>query len=163
VGPAAYRLGATPTGYHWTTGGDEAASAVWRDGTWDVFEPGVERAVLTLIPVTDQGVSKVALVDHPDRIVATFTPASWTEPGLGAVRDSYNRVLLLVRTDGPTGIHVTDGDGNVLALASTLPGRTRPGLDVLLTTAGACTRTRLVLGLTLATELLRLDALRPVQ
>ncbi|HZQ27020.1 MAG TPA: hypothetical protein VFA94_04910, partial [Acidimicrobiales bacterium] len=81
---------------------------------------------------------------------------------LGIVRDSFGNVLLLVRTDGPTGLHVIDLEGNVLALASTLPGRTRPGLDILVTGTRARQRIHLVLALTLAVELLRLDDLRTV-
>jgi hypothetical protein len=160
--PTAYRLTASPRGYFWTVDGHELSHAIYRDGTWDVHDTGTGRAVMTIVPVDDAGVARVALVDHVDRVVSTFSPGGLEDGALGVVRDSWGDVLLLVRNDGPTGIHMIDVDGEVLALASTLPGRTRPGLDILVTGAGARNRNRMVLSLTLAVELLRLDDLRPV-
>jgi hypothetical protein len=160
--PTGYRLSAAANGYRWTVDGQEVLTAAFRDGTWDVHDADTDRALVTLVPVDDDSTCRMALVDHVDRVVVTFSPAHWDQGAMGIVRDSFGDALLLIRTDGPTGLHVIDVAGNVLALASTLPGRTRPGLDILVTGAGARQRSHLVLALTLAVELLRLDDLRTV-
>ena len=98
------------------------------------------------------------MVEHRHRAVATFFPGH-NDDNIGLVRDSHNQVLMAVRADGPTGIHVVDNDGRVLALAS----RHRPdeavGLDLLLTKDGASRNQTIVFGVSLALELLRVGAL----
>ena len=159
TGPCSYRLEQEEDGYRWTTDGALAATAVLRDGTWDVRDAETAQVALTLIPVEVDGVTKVALVDHRARLVATFAPGGGETHGLGVVRDSYERILLVVRDDGPTGIHVIDAEGNVLALASGLP-RGKAGLDVLVTSSGQPRSTTLVFGVGLAIQLLRVGHLR---
>ncbi|HEV7888974.1 MAG TPA: hypothetical protein VGO92_15555, partial [Acidimicrobiales bacterium] len=73
--------------------------------------------------------------------------------GLGLVRDSHNEPLLAVRSDGPTGVHVTDVNGTVICVAGP-PEDGGDGLEMMVTRAGAPYR-RLLLGLSLAIELLR--------
>jgi hypothetical protein len=77
------------------------------------------------------------------------------------VRDSYDKVIMAVRNDGPTGTHIVDTDGRVLAMASRLGG-SKQGLDLLLTRAGVQRTETIVFGVTLATELLRKGQLSTV-
>ena len=162
VGPVTYRLAATRAdAYRWTVDDDEVVTASWRDGTWDLYDLSGARPAMTLVPVDVDGATRVALVDHRNRVVATFTPATTEGTGLGVVRDGYDRILLLVRGDGPTGIHVIDADGNVVALAGRVGHDERFGLDVLVLGRVADRATvNLVLGLSLLLELNRVGELR---
>ena len=162
-GPATYRLSANGNGYCWTRDGEEVAAAEWRDGTWDVRDSASGKVAVTLIGVATEGRTRVAMVDHLSRVVATFTPASpESNTALGLVRDSYDRILMAVRADGPTGVHVIDSDGQVLALGSRMARNDGVGLDLLLTRGGAYRSETIVFGLSLALELLRVGELRPV-
>jgi hypothetical protein len=162
VGPVTYRLAAMRAdAYRWSVDDDEVATASWRDGTWDVYDLTGPRPAMTLVPVDVDGTTRVALVDHRSRVVATFAPASSDGASLGVVRDGYDRILLLVRGDGPTGIHVLDADGNVVALAGRAGHGDRVGLDVLvLGRASDRATVNLVLGVSLLLELQRVGELR---
>jgi hypothetical protein len=162
VGPVTYRLAATRAdAYRWTVDDDEIATATWRDGTWDVYDLDGARPAMTLVPVDVDGITRVALVDHRSRVVATFTPAVADGASLGVVRDGYDRILLLVRGDGPTGVHVIDEAGNVVALAGRVGNDDRVGLDVLVLGRAADRATvNLVLGVSLLLELERVGELR---
>lgn len=148
--PTSYRLTATATrgAYRWTVDGDEVANAVWRDATWDIAEPNTGQVNVTVIPVGSEGddAQRFAIVDHRGRVATTYSSAD------NIVRDSHGDPLLLVRADGPTGIHIVDRDGVVLALASPVSD-SKGGLDVLVTPAGLGDRRRLLLGVSLAVEL----------
>ena len=151
--PTSYRLTATGRSgaYRWTVEGDEVANAVWRDATWDIAEPTPGQVNVTVIPVASHGddVQRFAIVDHRGRMATTYSS------GDGIVRDSHGDPMLLVRGDGPTGVHIVDRDGVVLALGSTVSDE-KGGLDVLVTPAGlAEQRRRLLLGVSLAVELAR--------
>lgn len=162
TGPVTYRLSEAADGYRWTVDGDEVAYAAWRDGTWDYFDLHGTRPAMTLVPVEVDGTTRVALVDHRSRLVCTYTPSPEEGPGIGVVRDGYERIVLLARNDGPTGIHVIDAQGNVVALAGRTP-RGRIGLDILvLGRAAEVSGHPLVLGLTLLLELARVGELRRV-
>ena len=161
AGPETYRLSPAGSGaYRWTVDGEERVTAAWRDGTWDLYDLDGARPAMTLVPVEVDGTTRVALVDHRSRLVATFTPGC-DGAGLGVVRDGYDRILLLVRGDGPTGIHVIDADGNVVALAGRMGVDERVGLDVLVLGRATDRATlNLVLGLSLLLELNRVGELR---
>jgi hypothetical protein len=159
--PTAYRLAVSGESYRWTAAGETRATAVWRDGTWDITNTATNRVDSTLIAVETDGIRRVAVVDHRARTAVTYTPAGEEQvAGLGIVRDSFNEPLLLVRGDGPTGLHVVDGSGAVLAIASQVDDSVT-GLDLLITGAGAV-HTRMLLGVSLALELLRAGGLRRV-
>lgn len=162
AGPETYRLTAgRADSYRWTVDDDEVVTASWHDGTWDLHDLGGARPAMTLVPVDVDGFTRVALVDHRSRLVATFTPAAVDGPGLGVVRDGDDDILFLVRGDGPTGVHVVDADGNVVALAGRVGNDDRVGLDVLvLGGAGDRATVNLVLGLSLLLELNRVGELR---
>jgi hypothetical protein len=162
AGPVTYRLTAVADGYRWTVGDDEVATARWRDGTWDVFDLEGTRPALTLVPVDVDGATRVALVDHRSRLVATFAPHTTGGTGIGVIRDGYDRILMLVRGDGPTGTHVIDAEGNVLALAGRASERDRVGLDVLVLAGDGepVPSSMLVLGVSLLVELFRVGELR---
>jgi hypothetical protein len=163
VGPVTYRLTEWSGGFRWTVDDDEVATAVCHDGTWDVYDLGGDsRPALTLVPVDLDGFVRVALVDHRSRLVATYAPDCGNGNGIGVIRDSYDRIMMLVRGDGPSGMHVIDSAGNVLALASRLPDREHVGLDVLVLSrqSDPAPGALLVLGLGLLLELVRVGELR---
>lgn len=161
-GPVAYRLRSDGDGYRWTGDDDGMATATWRHGTWNISDVSDTRPAMTLVPVDVDGETRVALVDHRSRLVATYMPSPGHGTDVGVVRDNHEQILLLARNDGPTGIHVVDATGNVVALASRVDGGTRGGLDVLLMDRAVTTGGSLVLGLTLLLELARLGELRRV-
>lgn len=152
--PTAYRLAASATGYRWDIDKDEVATATWRDGTWDIAEATTGQVNVTVIPVGTADVpDRVAIVDHRGRMAATFSAED------SILRDSHGGPMLAVRGDGPTGLHVVDRDGIVLALGSPLEGG-RDGIDFLVTPAGLGDRRRLLIGLSLALVIVRATARR---
>lgn len=164
TGPVTFRLTAAAAGYRWSIDDDEVATATLRDGNWDIYDlRGDTRPALTLVPVDVDGAVRVALVDHRNRLVATFVPDPPGSAGIGAIRDGYDRILMLVRGDGPTGIHVIDAGGDILALASRTTESERVGLDLLVLSrqADPAPGALLVLGLALLLELVRVGELRP--
>lgn len=159
-GPASYRLEAHGDGYRWLLDGEEVVTAVRREGSWDVVDSESGKVAVSLVGTTAEDGTRVAMVDHRHRAVATFVPTEGDASTLGLVKSSRNQLLMAVRVDGPTGIHVVDTDGRVLALASRHRQR-RPGLDLLITRAGASRNETIVFALSLTLELLRLRQLVP--
>lgn len=153
--PTSYRLSSHSGSYRWTVDNAEVATAAWRDGTWDLADSATEQVNVTVIPVATsaEAPDRVAIVDHRGRMAVTFAAEDCI------VRDSHGEPMLLVRGDGPTGIHVVDRDGIVLALGSPLPGN-RVGMDFLITPAGLGDRCRILLGLSLALTVMRVTAIR---
>lgn len=156
-----YRLAVVAGRYRWSVDRHEAASAVWRDHCWDVHDTDRDQVLVSVIAGSDRGRTKVALVDHEGRRTATFVAGEpMSRAHIGAVTDSFGNTLMLVRADGPTGLHVIDRVGGLLVLTSRHRGADSHGCDVLVTAAGAAEGTGLMLGITLALELLRTGLLR---
>ncbi|MDQ1436833.1 MAG: hypothetical protein QOK43_462 [Acidimicrobiaceae bacterium] len=151
--PTAYRVTAAGHGYRWTIDGEQVAFATWRDETWDIADTAADRVDVTVIPVRADGIDRFAIVDHRGRMAATFNA------GDGIVRDSHGQPLLLVRGDGPTGVHIVDREGVVVSLASPVPNQ--EGLDVLVTPVGNGENRRLLLGVSLAIVLAGVAAPTP--
>ncbi|MDQ3570116.1 MAG: hypothetical protein M3396_05725 [Actinomycetota bacterium] len=153
-GPASYRLESHAGGYRWLLDGEELMTATWRGDSWELVDTESGRVAVTLIGMSQEDGSRMAMVDHRRRAVATFIAAAEDDHGFGLVRDSYDHVLMGVRSDGPTGIHMVDTDGRVLAMASRpAPGRC-VGMDLLMTRDGARRTQTIVLAVSLALELL---------
>jgi len=159
-GPASYRLEAHDGAYRWLLDGEEVVSAIGREGRWDMIDSDSGKVAVTIVGTSEENGGRIALVDHRHRCVATFFPASSEAANLGLVRDSHDRVLMAVRTDGPTRIHMVDDDGRVLALASR-DRPNRPGLDLLVTRAGARRNETIVFAVSLTLELMRHKQLVP--
>ena len=156
-----YRLAVSTGRYRWIVGRREVASAVWRDHCWDVCDSESGTALVSLVVGSDKGRTKVALVDHEHRTTATFVSAElMSRADIGAVTDSFGATLMLVRADGPTGLHVIDPEGNLLVLTSRRRSANGHGCEVLVTAAGAAHGTGRMLAVTLALELLRTGAIR---
>lgn len=162
-GSVAYRLSAAGGRFRWTRDRTEVASATWRDHCWDVRRSDDDAVMLSLVSGSVGGRTRVALVDHVTRRAATFAVGEpMSRSHIGVVRDSWDGVLMVVRADGPTGLHVINAVGELLALSSRRPRPDRHGCDVLVTPAGAAGGVPLLFGLTLALELLRAGGLRRV-
>lgn len=146
--------------YRWLLDGEEVVSAVCHGGTWDVIDSDSGKVAVTLIGTAEQNGNRVAMVDHRYRAVATFVPAQDKSPSLGLVRDSHEGVMMAVRSDGPTGVHVVDNQGRVLALASRQQPNAR-SLDLLVTRAGALRNETIVFAVSLSLELMRDKQLVP--
>jgi hypothetical protein len=159
-GPAMYRLERNESGYRWLLDGDEVVSAFRRDGSWDLVDSPSGKVAVTLIAMPRDGGYRVAMVDHRRRAVATFLPVGSDARGIGMVCDSRERLLMAVRSDGPTGIHVVGDDGQVLALVSR-HRQGRGGLDLLLTADGVRRNQTLVFATSLTLELMHQQQLVP--
>lgn len=156
-----YRLSVVGRRFRWTVGRTEVASAVWRDRCWDLHPAEGGAPLMSLVGGSLDGHTRVALVDHAARRTATFATAEpMSRSQIGVVRDSTGAVIMVVRADGPTGLHMINSVGELLALSSRRKGPDGQGCDVLLTPAGAATGRMLIFGVTLALELLRAGGLR---
>ena len=159
----AYRLSAAGGRFRWTRDRHEVASAAWRDHCWDLRFNDGDAVVVSLVGGSVAGRTRVALVHHVARTTATFAAGEpMSRSHIGVVRDSWGGVLMVVRADGPTGLHVIDPDGVLLALTGRRKSPDSNGSDVLITPAGAAGGTELLFGVTLALELLRTGCLRRV-
>ena len=157
-----YRLSTADGRFRWTSNRLEVASAVWRDHCWDVRRTEDDAVVLSLVGGSLGGRTRIALVDHETRRSATFTTGEpMSRSHIGLVRDSWDAPLMLVRADGPTGLHIINPAGELLALSSRRRAPESHGCDVLVTAEGSA-HGALMLGVTLALELLRAGALRRV-
>jgi hypothetical protein len=155
-----YRLSPTGGRFRWSQGRTEVANAVWRDHCWDVRSTEDDATLLSLVGGTLDGRTRIALVDHRNRRAATFLPAEpMTRELIGMVRDSWDAPLMAIRADGPTGLHIINPVGELLALSSRRRPPEGPGCDVLVTPEGQASGP-LMFGVTLALELLRAGALR---
>lgn len=156
----AYRLSPAGGRFRWSEGRTEVASAVWRDHCWDIHRTEDDVVLLSLVAGSLDGRTRIALVDHLSRRASTFSAAEpMTRSHIGMVRDSWDAPLMLIRADGPTGLHVINPVGELLALSS----RRRPpegsGCDILVTPQGGA-HAAVMFGVTLALELLRGGILR---
>lgn len=152
--PAFYRLERHRGEYRWLLDGDEVATASWRDGSWDVAEANSGNVAVTLIATTRGDRTHVAMVHHRLRTTATFTLwESGASPDCGLVRDTHGKAVMALRGDGPTGSHLVDPHGRVLALITRRWGG-RAGLDLLATRAGGSGNECMILGVGLALQLL---------
>lgn len=159
---APYRLSAAGGRFRWTQGRTEVASAVWRDHCWDIHRSEDDAVLLSLVGGSLGGRTRIALVDHESRRAATFaTGEPMSRSHIGVVRNSWDALVMIVGADGPTGLHVINPSGELLALSSRRRPPDAPGCDVLVTTTGAACGA-LMFGVTLALELLRAGALRRV-
>ena len=159
--PVRYRLAMGGGRFRWTVDGAEVATAAWRDHCWDLRDSRRAEVALSLVGASYGGRTRIALVDHAARRTLAFTPGEpVSRAHIGAVIDSAGTPVMLVKADGPTGLHVIDPGGDVLALTSRRRGG--HGCDLLLLPAGARHGVPLMLGVILALELLRAGALRSV-
>jgi hypothetical protein len=81
---------------------------------------------------------------------------------MAVARDGDGRVVSVVRSDGPSGIHLVDDRGEVTALASRAGTGRQVALDVLVTRPNGDAHEALLFGILLGLELTRLGELRPV-
>ncbi|HEX2701730.1 MAG TPA: hypothetical protein VHM89_16125 [Acidimicrobiales bacterium] len=159
---ATYRLSTAGGRFRWTTGRTEVASAVWRDHCWDIHRSEDDAVLLSLVGGSLGGRTRIALVDHESRRAATFSAGEpMSRSNIGVVRDSWDAAIMVVRADGPTGLHIINPAGELLALSSRRRPPDAPGCDILVTAEGA-TQGALMFGVTLALELLRAGALHRV-
>jgi len=158
--PLSFRLEEHDGAYRWT--GEDAVVAVasWAAGMCHVRQPGRDAVSLTLVPMAGDGAVRVAMVDAGARLVSTLQPSAGPAT-LSTVCDRYEHPRLVVKGDGPTGIHIVDMSGDVVALASRDRGAPGLALDVLVLRPRGDGET-VLFGVVLATELLRTGELRPV-
>lgn len=159
----AYRLSTAGGRVRWTRDHTEVAYASWREQWWDLHDAGDDRVVLSMVGGSVAGRTRVALLDRTTRRAATFATAEpMTRSHIGVLRDTWDAVLMVVRADGPSGLHIVDPTGEPLALTSRRRSADGPGCDVLVTTRGAAGGTELIFGVGLVLELLRVGGLRRV-
>lgn len=155
-----YRLSAAGGRFRWLHDRVEVAYAAWRDQWWDLHRSAGGKVLLSLVSASIDGRTRVALVDHGARRTATFSTAEpMTRSHIGVVRDSWDDPLLVVRSDGTSGLHLVDPAGTLLAVTTRRRAPEAAGSDVLVTPAGAVVGTELLFGVGLALELLRVGRL----
>ena len=161
-GSVAYRLSTAGGRFRWTSNHTEVASAVWRDHCWDIHRCEDDAVMLSLVGGSLGGRTRIALVDHETRRAATFAAGEpMSRSHIGVVRDSWDAAIMVVRADGPTGLHIINPVGELLGLSSRRRSPDGHGCDVLVTPEGAAYGA-MMFGVTLALELLRAGALRRV-
>ena len=161
--PAVYRVAPGVAGYQWLRHESvlvlEAHPSV---GVWRLCRPGSEEAVLTLQATDGPGGASPALIDGHGEVVATLAQPSGDAGALALVHDGGSKLVAVARGDGPSGIHLVDGTGEVTALASRAGTGARIALDVLVTRPSADAGEAMLFGILLALELSRLGELRGV-
>ena len=111
------------------------AHARLENGLWAISTPTCTNGPLTFIEGGTLGT--YAVIDEALRPWATLAlhpPGSPHRPGDGSLAGRLTTAsgrAFFVRTDGPTGLHVVDADGDVAAIASCAPGLPLAGFDVL--------------------------------
>ncbi len=164
---ASFSLTATTRGYSWVSHEGVLAEARQEAGLWQVHGSAHGERMLTLVAIRIENEIRVALLDAWLRTIATVIvdPLALSDSGphrdLGHVRNRRDKSVIAIYGDGPTGLHLVNRDGDVIALASTLPGKRR-GLDVIVTSPEVAPTPVTLGGVLLAVELARAGQLRPV-
>ncbi|MDA8386176.1 MAG: hypothetical protein M0Z88_07950 [Actinomycetota bacterium] len=135
VGTGTYELVPRSTHFALGTPGSALAEARLEGGVWRIYGRGSTDASLSMLPMRRQGRYSVALLDEALSRAATVVVRTRSEPGgperlLAAVNDDV-RTSLVIYTDGPTGLHMVNRLGDVVALASPKPGGAMAGLDII--------------------------------
>jgi YD repeat-containing protein len=133
-----------------------------REGVWHLCRPGSAEPVLTLLAKETETGTEPALLDPRGGIAAALTTPGPDARTMAVARDGDGRVVSVVRSDGPSGIHLVDDRGEVTALASRAGTGRQVALDVLVTRPNGDAHEALLFGILLGLELTRLGELRPV-
>ncbi len=142
----------------WYHEGTLVAEATAVHGVWQI-QDSRRRRVVTLMPVAvpgddGRGESKaeLALVGPTARLIGTIDRGDEDRGRADATaRDDAGNPLLVMRGDGPSGGHVVDRTGEIIAIASW--DDQQSNTDLLITPNGARQPLALVFGLLLAIEL----------
>ncbi len=138
--PSTFELKADLTGFIWRTPEIEIAQARIEDGIWRLYVNGAQRPAISMLAIRRDGRYSVALLDEALDKIATVvvrldpTQLPRSKRFIAVVNDDAQTVMV-IHGDGPTGYHLVNKLGDVLALASPKEGFALTGLDVLLTGA----------------------------
>ena len=142
--------------YTWSTDGTVVAAASPVHGLWQIVDAQGHH-VVTLMPGSPSPADDPAaltLVGPTARVLGTICRDGEAAPqGDATARDDDGRAVLLHRVDGPTGSHMIDRQGEVVAVSSW--GEQDGVTDLLVTSSGTRQPLAMVFGLVLATELYR--------
>ena len=140
----------------WLTDGTAVASAVTVHGLWQILDAR-GRHVVTLMPLSPTDGDDhpgVALVGPSARLLGTIRGGQDDRGRTDSITcDPDGQTLLVMRCDGPTGSHIVDRRGEVIAISSW--GEQEGATDLLVTASGTRQSLALVFGLILAGELTR--------
>ena len=168
VQTAAFSLLPSAEGYRWLSHEGPLAEARLESGLWQIHGYHRGERLLTLVAIEVDRQIRVALLNSWLRSIATVVvdPAALGRKtkgkrDLGFIRNRKDETVLAIFGDGPTGVHLVNRDSEVIALASTFPGRRR-GLDVIVTSPEAAPTPVTLGGVLLAVELARAGQLRSV-
>jgi hypothetical protein len=166
---ATFSLQASQERYVWMSHSGAIAEAHQEAGLWQVHGANRGERLLTLVAIEVERQIRVALLDSWLRSIATVVvdpvvlarKSSRARREIGYVKNRRDENVLAIFGDGPTGLHLVNRAGEVIALASSFPGR-RKGLDVIVTSPEAAPTPVTLGGLLLSVELARAGQLRPV-
>ena len=157
--------GATPIAFvvvqsddrvEWIAEGTVVASAVTVHGLWQILDAR-GRHVVTLMPrnpTAGEDQPGVALIGPSAKLLGTIRPDEDDRGRSDAITsDQDGQTVLVMRGDGPTGSHIVDRQGEVVAVSSW--GDQDGVTDLLVTASGTGQSLALVFGLVLAGELTR--------
>ena len=144
--------------FAWYNEGTLVAEAAMMHGVWQIRDSR-RRRVVTLMPLAPdlhggsaESKAEIALIGPTARFIGTIDRGDDERGRADATaRDEAGRSVLVMRGDGPTGGHIVDRSGEIVAIAS-WDGE-RGNTDLLITANGARQPLSLVFGLLLAIEL----------
>ena len=138
----------------WTNQGTVVAEAFMVHGVWQI-QDARGRHVVTLMPLAPTADrAELALVGPTARLIGTVDRGDDDRGRADATaRDGSGRGVLVMRSDGPTGGHIVDRTGEIVAITSW--DDETASTDLLVTALGARQPLSMVFGLVLAIELER--------
>lgn len=160
--PSTFELRADLTGFVWRTPKMEIAQARIEDGIWRLYANGSQRPAISMLAIRRDGRYTVALLDEALDKIATVvvrlenTQLARSKRFIAVVNDDHQTVMV-IHGDGPTGYHLVNKLGDVLALASPKDGFALSGLDVLLTGARSASKPLEIFAILLAVVLSRVS------
>lgn len=138
--PCNFEMIPGPTSFIWRTPTVDLAEARIEDGIWKLYPYKLDKAQISMLAIRRETKYTVALLDQDLNRIATVVvrcvdqSCDSSKRYLGVVNDD-TRTKIAIHGDGPTGYHLVDRTGEVLALASPRNGFALAGIDVLLTNA----------------------------
>lgn len=136
--PCTFELVPGRTSFIWRTAAVDLAEARIEDGIWRLYAPSAQRPQVSMLAIRRESRYTVALLDQDLNKLATVIvrcddfSSNASKRFLAVVNDD-SKTNVVVHGDGPTGYHLVDRFGEILAIASPREGFVLAGFDVLLT------------------------------
>lgn len=127
--PLGLTLAPTAGGFSLREGNEEVLTARCEGGQWTLLEPDGQ-VFCDLLPLDIGDATAVCVLEPGMTTRATVYSLDGQGRDVAMVRDGHGEPILVVRSDGPTGLHVVDMNGDVVAIAGS-ERKSDPVLEVL--------------------------------